>query len=134
MITVEHGKGDKVRAVPLTPAAEAILDRQPRFIGKPWMFCEGKGERVKEVSSRIGGLMRRIACKAAQDGTEFQLFSHHDSGSCSPSNTCGAGEARSTTCRGSSATTASRPRSEAAYQYPGFLPFRGTSAGWVRET
>ena len=77
-ITVEHGKGGKVRTLPLSAAAEAIFDRQPRYIGKPWVFWEGQGERVREASSRIGQLMRRMTRKAAQDGTEFQRFSHHD--------------------------------------------------------
>ncbi|MBM7407089.1 MULTISPECIES: tyrosine-type recombinase/integrase [Sphingomonas] len=77
-ITVEKGKGDKVRVVPLTAAAEAIADRQPRYIGKPWVFWQGKGERIVGVSSRLGGFMRRVAQKAAREGTEFHPFSHHD--------------------------------------------------------
>ena len=77
-ITVVKGKGDKVRVVPLTAAAVAIVDRQPRFIGKPWVFWQDKGERITDVSSRMGGYMRRVARKAAQDGAEFHAFSHHD--------------------------------------------------------
>lgn len=77
-ITVLRGKGDKTRVVPLTRAAEAIIDRQPRFIGKPWVFWQGKGERVSGVSSRIGGYMRRAAQKAAREKAEFHAFSHHD--------------------------------------------------------
>jgi integrase/recombinase XerD len=77
-ITVENGKGGKVRTVPFTAAAEAIIDRQPRYIGKPWAFWQGKGERFTQLSSRIGGLMRRMARKAAQEKTEFTPFSHHD--------------------------------------------------------
>lgn len=78
IITVENGKGSKVRAVPLTPAALAIVDRQPRFIGKPWAFWQEKGERLTGVSSRVGGYMRRVARKAAREKVEFQAFSHHD--------------------------------------------------------
>lgn len=78
VITVENGKGQKVRAVPLTAVAEAIIDRQPRFIGKPWVFWQDKGARLIEVSSRITGANRRAARKAAQDKVEFQAFSHHD--------------------------------------------------------
>lgn len=77
-ITVEKGKGDKVRVVPLTAAAEAITDRQPRYIGKPWVFWQGKGERITGVSSRLGAFMRRVARKAAQEDVEFYPFSHHD--------------------------------------------------------
>jgi integrase/recombinase XerD len=77
-ITVENGKGEKVRTVALTARGEAILDRQPAYIGKPWAFWQGKGERITGVSSRIGGYMRRLAQKAAREGTEFEPFSHHD--------------------------------------------------------
>ena len=78
VITVENGKGNKVRAVPLTLVALAIIDRQPRYIGKPWAFWQGKGERFTGISSRIGGFMRRVAQRAARDGVEFEPFSHHD--------------------------------------------------------
>ena len=78
MITVEAGKGNKTRVVPLRPGAEAIIDRQPRYIGQPWAFWQGSGERITGVSSRLGGFMRRLARKAAQDRVEFQPFSHHD--------------------------------------------------------
>lgn len=78
VITVECGKGDKVRAVPLTPRAEEIIDRQPRYIGKPWAFWQGAGERMTGLSSRIGGYMRRAAQKAAREKREFHSFSHHD--------------------------------------------------------
>lgn len=77
-ITVENGKGSKVRTVPLTAAAEELIGRQPRYIGKPWVFWQDKGARLKEVSSRITGACRRAAQKAAQDRVEFQGFSHHD--------------------------------------------------------
>ncbi len=81
-ITVENGKGSKVRTVPLTPRAMAIIDRQPRYIGKPWVFWTGDGERLAtestNLSSRLGGYMRRVARKAAQEKVEFHPFSHHD--------------------------------------------------------
>lgn len=77
-ITVEKGKGDKTRVVPLSALAEAIIDRQPRYIGKPWAFWQGKGERLTGISSRMGGFMRRVAQKAARDSVEFHAFSHHD--------------------------------------------------------
>jgi integrase/recombinase XerD len=77
VITIK-GKRSKVRAVPLTAAAEAIIDRQPRYIGKPWVFWQGAGEPLGGLSSRIGGYMRRAARKAAQEKREFHPFSHHD--------------------------------------------------------
>lgn len=78
VITVTKGKGDKVRAVALTTVAEAIIDRQPRFIGKPWAFWKDKGARLTDVSTRLAGYMRREARKAAQRGDDFEPFSHHD--------------------------------------------------------
>jgi integrase/recombinase XerD len=41
------------------------------------VFWQGKGERLKEVSSRIFNACARAARQAAQDGVEFQGFSHH---------------------------------------------------------
>lgn len=78
VITVENGKGEKVRAIPLTAAAEAIMDRQPRFIGKSLVFWTGSGKRLANVSSRLGACMRRAAQRAAREGAEFEPFSHHD--------------------------------------------------------
>lgn len=78
VITVEQGKGDKARAIPLRPQAIAIMARQPRYIGKPLVFWKGQGEAFKDVSSRIGGYMRRAAQKAAQQKRDFQPFSFHD--------------------------------------------------------
>lgn len=77
-ITVVNGKGARVRTVTLTATAEAIIDRQPRFIGKHWVFWKDKGARWSNVSSRLGGYVRRMSQKAARDGTDFQPFSHHD--------------------------------------------------------
>lgn len=78
IITVVNGKGEKVRTVPLTDKSIEIIDRQPRYIGKPFAFWKGKGAPFKDVSSRIGGYMRRVAQKAARDKRDFQPFSHHD--------------------------------------------------------
>lgn len=77
-ITVVRGKGSRTRVVPLSAVAEAIIDRQPRYIGKPWAFWKNKGERLTNVSSRIGDCMRRVARKAAREKVEFHPFSHHD--------------------------------------------------------
>jgi integrase/recombinase XerD len=77
-ITVERGKGSKTRTVPLTPAAESILDRQPRYIGKPLVFWRDQGAPFADVSSRIGHAVRREAQKAAREKRDFDGFSHHD--------------------------------------------------------
>lgn len=76
-ITISRGKGDKTRVVPLTATADAIIKRQARYIGKPWVFWQGKGERLVGVSSRLGGYMRRAAQKAAREKGDFHPFSHH---------------------------------------------------------
>lgn len=80
-ITVEAGKGEKTRVVPLTRLAEAIIDRQPRYIGKPWVFWKDKGAIFKDVSSRIGGFNRTVARQVARLPAavrpEFHRFSHH---------------------------------------------------------
>jgi integrase/recombinase XerD len=78
LITIVNGKGEKVRTIPLTDRAIEIIDRQPRYIGKPYVFWKGAGARFKDVSSRIGGYMRRVAQKAAREERDFQPFSHHD--------------------------------------------------------
>lgn len=78
ILTVANGKGDKTRAVPLTAAAAAIADRQLRYIGQPWVFWHGKGERFTGIPSRTSGLMRRMAQKAAREKIAFTGFSHHD--------------------------------------------------------
>ena len=77
-ITVGKGKGDKTRVVPLTLAAEAIIDRQPRYIGKPFVFWKDKGVRLAHVSTRLAGYNRRVAQKAAREKVDFHPFSHHD--------------------------------------------------------
>lgn len=80
-ILVAIGKGNKTRVVPLTAAAEALIDRQPRYIGKPWVFWAGKGERLKDVSARIGGFTATVARQVARmkpaEQPEYHRFSHH---------------------------------------------------------
>lgn len=76
-ITVTNGKGSKVRTIPLTAQAETIIDRQPRYIGKPWVFWKNAGDPFADVSSRIGGYVSRAAQKAAREEREFLPFSHH---------------------------------------------------------
>ena len=87
-ITVVAGKGDKTRVVPLTATAEAIIDRQPRFIGTPWVFWrliedgeKKKARRFADVSSRIGGYNRTVARQVGRlpppQRPEFHRFSHH---------------------------------------------------------
>ncbi|HEX8419435.1 MAG TPA: tyrosine-type recombinase/integrase [Sphingomonas sp.] len=80
-ITVGNAKGGKMRVVPLTLQAEAIVDRQPRYIGKAFVFWQDKGERLKDVSARIGGysatVARQVARQPAAERPEFTRFGHH---------------------------------------------------------
>lgn len=78
IITVVKGKGDKSRVVPLTKAAEELIDRQPRFVGKPNVFWQGKGEPFSNVSTRVSKYVGRAAVRAEKAKVEFHAFSHHD--------------------------------------------------------
>lgn len=75
-ITIK-GKGSKVRTLPLTAKAVTIIDRQPRYIGKPLVFWRGEGEPIKDVSTRTTRYMVTAARWAAQRNMEFEPFSHH---------------------------------------------------------
>jgi integrase/recombinase XerD len=77
MVATFRGKGNRVRAVTLTPRALEIIDRQPRFIGKPWVFWRDDGQRIMALSNRITYAVQKAAQKAAQAGREFHSFSHH---------------------------------------------------------
>lgn len=78
IITVLKGKGDKSRVVPLTQAALDVIDRQPRFVGKPFVFWQNKGDPFINVSSRVAKYVGRAAVRAEAAKVEFHSFSHHD--------------------------------------------------------
>lgn len=66
-------KGRRAREVPLTLKALAIIDRQPQFLRKPWVFWRAEGERFKNVGSQWSATCRRnqaAAQKAAQPGAQ----------------------------------------------------------------
>lgn len=77
-LTVENGKGGKVRTVTLDAADIALLDRQPAYIGSPFVFWEDAGEPISNLSSRWGGYRARVARRAAQSKVEFVGFRFHD--------------------------------------------------------
>ena len=76
--TLYRVKSRRVRAVPLTPAALAILDRQPRYLKAPYAFWHGEGERYHNPASNFQRVRRGLAQKSAQRGGGFQGFRFHD--------------------------------------------------------
>ncbi len=72
-ITV-YGKRNKVRVIPYSRKARQIVKRQAQFIGSPFVFYHGDGERWVSPSSRFGDIRRKVAQKAAQ----FRGFRFHD--------------------------------------------------------
>lgn len=73
-----YGKGGKLRVIPYTAAARALVDRQPRYLRAAWVFWHGAGERWTSPSSRFGDVRRRVARKAAQSREAFDQFRFHD--------------------------------------------------------
>ena len=72
------GKRNKLRVIPYTRRAREIVARQPQFIGSPYVFWHGAGERWASPGSRFGDIKRRVAHKAAQSGVRFKHFRFHD--------------------------------------------------------
>jgi integrase/recombinase XerD len=70
-----RGKRGKLRVIPYTRRMRKIAERQPAYIGSPYVFWHGAGERWKSPSSRFGDIRRRVARKAAHG---FQGFRFHD--------------------------------------------------------
>lgn len=68
-MTLTRTKGRRARAVPLTAKALAIIDRQPQFLRKPWVFWRGEGERFKNVASQWSATNRRTS-KAVQKAAQ----------------------------------------------------------------
>jgi integrase/recombinase XerD len=70
-----YGKRKRLRVIPLTRRARKIADRQAQFIGSPYVFWHGDGQRWKSPASRFGDIRRRVARKAAHG---FRGFRFHD--------------------------------------------------------
>lgn len=75
---IYRAKARRPRAVPLTPAALALIDRQPRYLKAPWVFWHGAGERFSNIASNFGRYRAKAARKAAQRGDSFTGFRFHD--------------------------------------------------------
>lgn len=75
---LEDNKGDQVRQVPLSAKALGIIDRQPRYLRKPYVFWRGEGERFLNVGSQFYATIKRVAQKAAREDRDFKRFRFHD--------------------------------------------------------
>lgn len=78
VVTLYTTKNGRPRAVPLSGEALAILSRRPAYLGSPFVFWHGQGERYANVSSRFAAIVRGVAHQAAQSKGEFQRFRFHD--------------------------------------------------------
>jgi integrase/recombinase XerD len=72
--TIHNTKGSKLRAVPLSDLALAILKRQPRTTYSKIVVWRGKGLTIDWVSSRFGAVARKLA----QTSKGFVRFRFHD--------------------------------------------------------
>jgi integrase/recombinase XerD len=77
-IVSEENKGNEVKHIVLTSKALAIIDRQPRYLRKPYVFWRGEGERFQNVGAQFYATVQRVARKAAQQGIEFKRYRFHD--------------------------------------------------------
>ncbi len=73
-----YGKGNKLRVIPYTRRARALVERQPVFLGSPFVFWHSDGARWKSPASRFSNIRSRVARKAAQDGRVFNPYRFHD--------------------------------------------------------
>jgi integrase/recombinase XerD len=80
--TIHKTKGSKLRAVPLSDKAIAILRRQPKANGSQIVFHRTDGQTMDWVSSQFGATARRLAHqwsqKWSQRGHTFVRFRFHD--------------------------------------------------------
>ena len=72
--TIHKTKGSKLRAVPLSPAAMAVLKRQPKAPKSSVIFWKGDGQPIDWVSTVFG----KSARKSAQRDSSFVRFRFHD--------------------------------------------------------
>lgn len=76
-ITIK-GKGRKLRVIPLSPKAKAIIGRQAQQAGSPFVFHHTGGRRWASPSSRFGDIRRAVARKTAREKRAFDGFRFHD--------------------------------------------------------
>jgi integrase/recombinase XerD len=80
--TIHKTKGSRLRAVPLSEKAMALLRRQPKSHLSQIVFHRSDGQTMDWVSSQFGATARRLvqrsAQKSAQCGHPFVRFRFHD--------------------------------------------------------
>lgn len=68
-----RGKRGRLRVIPYTRKMRRIVERQPAYIGSPYVFWHSDGQRWKSPASRFGDIRRRVARKAAHGFTGFRF-------------------------------------------------------------
>lgn len=68
-----RGKRGRIRVIPYTRRMRRIVERQPAYIGSPYVFWHSDGQRWKSPASRFGDIRRRVAQKAAHGFTGFRF-------------------------------------------------------------
>lgn len=80
--TIHKTKGSKLRAVPLSVGAIAILRRQPRAEKSQVVFHRADGQTMDWVSSQFGATARRLEKRSAQKSAQYRhtfvRFRFHD--------------------------------------------------------
>jgi len=71
-------KSGRVRAVPLSAKAIAIIDRQPRHFRSGNVFWRGDGDAFKNVDAQFYATTKRVQQKVLQSGGQFSRFRFHD--------------------------------------------------------
>ena len=59
-IHVEDTKSGKRRDIPMNRTTRYVLERQPRHIRSPYLFCKSTGEPFGNVKKAFGGACRRV--------------------------------------------------------------------------
>jgi integrase/recombinase XerD len=71
-------KTRRLRAVPLSALAMAIIDRQPQYLHSSFVFWRGDGASFKNFSSQFYKHVTRVLQKALQSGCPLTRFRFHD--------------------------------------------------------
>jgi integrase/recombinase XerD len=71
-------KTTKARTIELDERAVGTLAGTVPYVGKPWVFWHGEGERYRNVASRFRELVRRAAARAEKEKRPFRPFRFHD--------------------------------------------------------
>lgn len=76
-VTVERAKHRGLRVIPLSRKAKRLVEKQPQFIGSPYVFHQGDGKRWASPSSSFGNAQRRVVKAAQKAAQEYRWFAFH---------------------------------------------------------